>query len=77
MDRRAFRPVLAPFELEPRVSLSRAGFKVSGVPVVAYGSAVNRGMFDGLIEKKVNGRWYDAVFDNGHRDTPWAPMKHR
>jgi hypothetical protein len=75
MDRRAFRPALAESKLEARVSLSRADFNVNGVPTIAFGSAVNRGMFDGLIEKKLNGRWYDAVFFNGHRFSAWAPMK--
>jgi hypothetical protein len=76
MNRRVFRPVLAESRLEARVSLSRADFNVKGVPTIAYGSAVNRGLFDGLIEKKINGRWYDAVYFNGHRYSPWAPMKH-
>ena len=76
MDRRAFRPSLSPSELEPRISLSRAALNVHGVPVVAYGSSVNPGLFDGLIEKKVGGRWYSAVFFNGHRYSKWAPTKH-
>jgi len=77
MDRREFRPTLAESGLEARVSLSRADFNVRGFPVIAYGSAVNHGSFDGLIEKKINGRWYDAVFFNGHRYSSWAPVKHR
>jgi hypothetical protein len=76
MDRRAFRPAMAESELEARVSLSRVGFNARGVPTIAYGSAVNRGLFDGLIEKKINGRWYDAVYFNGQRYSSWAPMKH-
>ena len=76
MDRRSFRPTLAKSELEARISLSRADFHVKGVPMIAYGSAVNRGMFDGLMEKKVHGQWYSAVFFNGQRDSPWAPTKH-
>ena len=49
MGRRAFRPLLAATELESRISPSLAALNVRGVPVVAYGSAVNRGMFDGLV----------------------------
>jgi hypothetical protein len=63
--------------LESRVSLSTVGFQVHGVPVIAVGSAVNRSLFNGLVEEQISGRWYDAVFDNGHRMTPWAPMRHR
>jgi len=64
--------MLAGSELEARVSPSRAAFNVRGVPVILYGSAVNPGLFDGLVEKKVHGHWYSAVFSNGHRYSEWS-----
>jgi len=72
MRRKSFRPALGASELEARISLSRADVHPVGIPVVAYGSDTNPGLFDGLVEKKVHGRWYNAVFFNGHRDTKWT-----
>lgn len=73
MRRRSFTPALGESELEARISLSRAVVRPGGIPVVAFGSATNPGMFNGLVEKKVQGRWYNAVFFNGHRYSEWSP----
>jgi hypothetical protein len=75
--RRSFRPCLGDTVLEARVSLSQAAFKVRGVHVTAYGNAVNRELFDGLVEVRVHGRQFNAVFGNGHRVTPWLPVHTR
>jgi hypothetical protein len=63
--------------LEARLSLSTVAFKAGGAAVIAVGSAVNPGLYNGLVETRVKGRWYDAVVDNGHRVTPWGLMRHR
>jgi hypothetical protein len=76
MNRSAFCPMLIESALEARLSPSGFSFKLGGVPVIAVGSAVNPALFNGLVQKQVNGRWYDAVFDNGHRVSPWALMRH-
>src|SRR4051812_1610472 len=73
MGRRSFLPVVGESRLESRISLSRAGAHAVGIPVVVYGSETNPGLFDGLVEKKVHGHWYNAVFFNGQRRSEWAP----
>jgi hypothetical protein len=72
MRRRSFRPTLGASGLEARISLSRAGVHAGGIPVLAYGSETNPGMFNGIVEKKDHGHWYDAVFFIGQRRTDWA-----
>jgi hypothetical protein len=71
MSRRVFRPMLAASTLESRICLSQAAFNVRGAHVRAYGNAVNPGRFDGLVEVRIHGQQFNAVFGNGHRITPW------
>jgi hypothetical protein len=71
---RAFRPEVGSSALEARLCLSHSAFNLKGVHVVTSGSAVNRGLFDGLVEVSIHGHRYNAVFGNGHRVTPWLAV---
>jgi hypothetical protein len=74
MGPRAFRPELGTSALEARVCLSHSAYRLSGAQVSAFGSAVNRGRFDGLVEVTIHGHRFNAVFGNGHRVTPWLAV---